>query len=63
MTDAAKQVGRDPATVRYWIKRGFVTSHIIAKSVILVKIQEVQQFAEKNPSPKNWAIDKKKNKE
>ncbi|PJF27870.1 MAG: hypothetical protein CUN53_02445 [Phototrophicales bacterium] len=62
MTDAAKQIGRDPSTVRYWIKRGFITSYILGKTVILVNMREVERFSENNPPIKRWAIDKKKKK-
>lgn len=62
MTDAAKQIGRDPSTVRYWIKRGFITSHVLGKTVILVNMPEVVKFSENNPSSKGWVIDKKKKK-
>jgi hypothetical protein len=62
LTDAARKIGRDPSTVRVWTKRGWITSHIVGNSVIMVKIDEVREYSEKHPPIKTRSIDKRKKK-
>lgn len=44
--DAADQLGREYAVLRYWAEQGYIRSYVVGKNTRLVYFEEVKDYAE-----------------